>query len=72
MPFNPKSRQLQNAWDDTEDKLWLLTPEEFNTVPDGEVLTSINGRKVTVGQDKIDQDTRFGYIAFGFLESEFE
>lgn len=38
----------------------------FNIVADGEMLTSINGRRAVKGKDKIDLDTRFGCIAYGF------
>lgn len=49
-------------WDDT---LWLFTEAEFKRLPDGIVLTSISGDTVTKGVDYINQDTRFGLIAFG-------
>jgi len=51
-----------HRWDD---KLWLFTPEEYNRIPDGTVLTSISGERVTKGTDYIDMDTRFGHIAYG-------
>lgn len=52
-------------WDDDKE-LYLFTPEEFEKLPDGFVLTSINGIKTYVkGVDRIDQDTRFGHLAFG-------
>lgn len=50
------------------DKLWLFTPEEYNRLPDGTVLTSIMGETVTKGTDYIDMDTRFGYIAYGIKD----
>lgn len=49
-------------WDDS---LWLFSIPEFEQLPDGIELTSISGTKVTKGVDYIDQDTRFGYLAFG-------
>jgi hypothetical protein len=49
-----------------ESGLYLFTVEEFNKLPDGTVLESISGIGTYVkGVDKIDQDTRFGYLAFG-------
>jgi len=51
-----------NRWDD---KLWLFTPEEYCKLPDGIVLTSINGTTYIKGIDYIDMDVRFGHIAFG-------
>lgn len=47
--------------------LELVTPEEFEALPDGTVLYSIIGERVTKGVDDIDDDTRAGYIAFGRL-----
>ena len=49
-------------WDEN---LWLFTPDELAQLPDGLELTSIHEAKVVKGRDKIDQDTRFGHLAFG-------
>ncbi len=54
-------------WDD---KLWLITPEELKKIPDGFVLTCIDGSTVIKGQDPIDDDTRFGYLAYGIMDPE--
>lgn len=48
-----------------EDDLYLFTTEEFERIPDGTVLTSINDKEYTKGKDYIDDDTRFGYMAYG-------
>lgn len=48
--------------------IWLLTEEEFRTLPNGTKLISILGEVVTKGIDTIDMDTRRGYIAFGVEE----
>lgn len=50
-----------------ESGLYLFTIEEFNQLPDGVELESISGstKYYVKGMDKIDQDTRFGYMAFG-------
>ena len=52
-------------WWDEEKILWLVTPEEFEKLPDGFELTDIFGEKAIKGADKIDGDTRFGHIAYG-------
>ena len=52
-------------WDD---ELWLLTPEEYTLFKPGTRLQSINNTFVTIGEDVIDQDTRFGCIAFGLTK----
>lgn len=49
-------------WDD---KLYLLTPEEFQQLPDGIELTCIDDTKAIKGIDAIDQDIRFGHLAYG-------
>lgn len=54
-------------WDE---KLKLLTPAEFNRLPDGIVLTSINGNLHIKGISPIDMDTRGGVLAYGIQELE--
>jgi len=50
-------------WSDED--LYLFTPEEYEQLPDGCELTSIDGSTEVKGKDYIDMDTRFGHIAFG-------
>ena len=54
-------------WDDSK-KLWLLTPSEYAMLPDGFVLTCIDGEECTKGVDYIDNDTRFGHLAYGVID----
>ncbi len=69
--FDPLSRRNNNPWSDRQDDpLWLLTPAEFEMVPDGTVLVCISGKRSTKGVDCIDLDTRAGYIAHGLLDSQ--
>lgn len=56
---------LMQKWDDN---LWLITESEFTEIPDGTVLTCIDGTTATKGIDDIDMDERFGYIAYGFVD----
>ena len=51
-----------HRWDQD---LWLFTPQEFDQLPDGIELECIDGTKAVKGQDYIDQDIRFGHIAYG-------
>jgi hypothetical protein len=53
-------------------ELWLITPEEFDRLADGTALVCIDGKIVVKGQDQVDRDTRFGVLAYGFLESGLE
>lgn len=57
-------------WDEEADELRLLTPAEFERVPDGATLVTISNRVHVKGQDPIDLDTRFGFIAYGFRMSQ--
>ena len=57
------------AWEEEEDKLWLLTPEEVEVIPDGIELEAISGDKELVGSYEFDMDTRFGFTAWGIRES---
>ena len=58
------------AWWDKEQTLWLLTPEEFKALPDGTKLVAIDGEEVIKGKDFIDDDTRFGHIAYGHFHGK--
>ena len=49
--------------------LTLLMPKELEALPDGARLVCIDGTEVVKGQDKIDDDTRGGYLAYGVLDS---
>lgn len=56
-----------SAWWDDDHRLLLLTPEEFASLPDGEVLVCIDESVAVKGVDKIDDDTRFGHLAYGVV-----
>lgn len=51
-----------------EDCLWLLTPEEVSSLPDGTKLNSIMGETKIKGLQHIDLDIRFGHTAWGILD----
>lgn len=50
------------------EELWLLTPDEFKQLKNGTMLVSINGVEAVKGVDHIDQDVRFGCIAYGLTQ----
>jgi len=50
------------------EKIDLVTQEEFDALPMGTELTCINNKKVVKGKDYIDNDTRFGYLAYGISQ----
>lgn len=50
--------------------LRLITPAELDALPFGTELTSILGERVVVGTDRIDGDTRGGFLAYGFEVAE--
>lgn len=51
-------------WDE---KLWLLTEQELDELPDGTRLLSINN-SYHVKNPELDRDTRFGVLAYGLTE----
>jgi hypothetical protein len=51
-------------WSEETD-LWLLTPAEFDQLPDGTELGCIDDETHVKGRDRIDNDTRFGHLAYG-------
>lgn len=66
----PETKINDNPWSRTDDPLWLLTPAELKLIPKGTTLYCINSETVVVGTDRIDDDTRFGLLAYGLLESQ--
>ena len=60
--------QEHTASEKPKEKICLITPEQFQQLPDGTVLTSIFGEKLIKGKDEIEQVTKGGFIAFGFPE----
>lgn len=56
-----------SAWWDEDKELLLLTPAEFAQLPDGTALTCIDGEVAIKGTDYIDDDTRFGHLAYGVV-----
>lgn len=69
-PFWPESYMNNTAWDEADDRLFLLTPDELDMVPDGFVLHGISGKTFVMDEDGPARDTRLGMTAWGFLESE--
>ncbi len=49
-------------------KVWLITRDQFQQLPDGTKLTDIFGATAIKGRDEIDQGVRHGHIAYGFLK----
>lgn len=54
------------GWWDEDKQLLLITPRIYALLPNGVTLKSISGEIKTKGVDYIDQDTRFGFLAYGF------
>ena len=48
----------------------LLTPDDLTKLPNATEVTCINGRRYTIGIDKIDGDTRGGNLAYGLPDEE--
>ena len=61
-----KARGMGN-WDG---KLYLIPLSDYDNWPNGCKLTSINGDTCIKGKDYIDQDTRFGLLAFGIYPKQ--
>ena len=64
--FNFENKELEPKQElITEKNIELITPKEFDELPDGTELYSITGRRVIKGVDEINQDTRNGCLAYG-------
>ena len=54
---------------DNENHLFLIPLLLWEYIPDGTEVTSIMGEKYVKGKDKISDDTRDGYLAYGITPS---
>lgn len=54
----------------TENGPDLIHISKFDEIPDGTKLISIMGKHAIKGQDKIDMDTRFGFLAWSIYRDE--
>jgi hypothetical protein len=79
--FNPQTRQNKNRWDDDNDPLWLISLDELRALPKDTMLYSLSGSQMlsTILQDLLAMDssdgrldTRFGCLAYGLRESQFQ
>jgi hypothetical protein len=68
--FNATAEQLEAAgwrrWSKETD-LWLCPEKQFAALPDGIALYCISGSVHVKGRDRIDDDTRFGLLAYGII-----
>ena len=56
------------VWGDENGFTLMLLPGEWHRhIPEGFQLESISGKSVVAGQDYIDDDIRFGCLAYGII-----
>jgi len=55
-------------WDE-ESKVWLFPGEWYPHIPEGYMVTDINGNDEPFEKGKTDDDIRFGCLSFGFRRS---
>jgi len=49
--------------------IYLITPEQFKSLPEGTKLVDTSGDEVTVGDEDLKRETtKAGYLPFGFTE----
>lgn len=60
-----EARELRFQKFDDESDLWLIPLYLLPILPEGLKVKSISGEELIVGKDKLDNDTRFGALAFG-------
>ena len=62
---------MMNDWQlDDGRVIRLLTQSELDALPEGTEVICIDGTKLIKGKDYLDNDTRFGYLAYGLLIKE--
>lgn len=70
--FDVRSECLKFDRDTPETPLWLLPLDKLDEVPLGTPLVALDGDVVLKGYEDFDLDVRGGYLAWGFLEGQFE
>ena len=45
----------------------LLTQSELDALPNGTEVICIDGNTLVKGKEYLDEDTRFGFLAYGLL-----
>lgn len=50
--------------------IYLITPEQFASLPDGATLRNFFGEAKVKGRDAINDETAGGFMSVGFLEGE--
>ena len=64
------ARELRMAkWDEDSD-LWLFPLWLVPALPDGLEVITISGQHMTIGEDTLDNDIRFGCVAYGIEITE--
>ena len=59
------------VWDETENgKHWLFPKEWYSIIPDGFLITHIDGEQDEFKRGVTDDDYRFGCLSFGFIQKE--
>lgn len=57
------------VWDETENgKHWLFPKEWYAIIPDGFLITQIDGEQEEFKRGETDDDYRFGCLSFGFIQ----
>ncbi len=58
------------VWEKTDKGThWLFPKEWYNVIPDGYLITYIDGDTEKFDRFQTDDDHRFGYLAFGFIKA---
>ena len=56
-------------WDEEDGEiLWLYPKEWYELIPEGFMVTTINGEEKPFVKGETDDDIRFGALAFGFTQ----
>jgi hypothetical protein len=62
-----KKELLECGLGEWDDNLFLIPGKWHSFIPAGFRLIAIDGEEVIAGLDHIDEDVRFGYLAYGIM-----
>ena len=55
---------------ESPDMINLITPQQFDSLPNGTVLRNIFGERKIKGSDYIENETRAGFLSVGFTAGD--
>lgn len=67
--YSEQEKEKGKQW--TNERLFVLTPDQLDALADGTKLTTVNGLEFVKGRDKLKpDDIRYGFCPVGFVDGD--